>query len=184
MSAVAPVVYPRRVGDDYEVFERLRPDLLALARTLLRGSRLRLEPEDLVQTILTKIFAALHGGGYTLSSIESPRRFAFRALKNQFLDEVQRFCHTRELLHLERDGAPPEPAAPVAGAPDQVPELANLLAKLAPHERCFLLRVVFEERSVEEAQRLCGWPPRSPFYHYRALLARLAGLLDEGAEQR
>jgi DNA-directed RNA polymerase specialized sigma24 family protein len=173
-------MYAAAVGDDYDRFEALRPDLIAFARTLLRGSRLRLEPDDLVQAVLTKLFAGLHGGGFTLAEIADPRAFALRAVKNQFLDEVRRFSHARELLARGREGdAPNLAAAGRADEPDMEPELRELLGKLDAGERCFIWRVVFEERSVEEAQRLCGWPPKSPFYHLRVLLARLATLMGE-----
>jgi len=52
-----------------------------------------------------------------------------------------------------------------------------VLLHLEPPERCFLWRVIFEQRAVHEAHELCGWPPRSPYFHYRKLLERVRELM-------
>ena len=57
------------VGKNYSDFESLRPQLLGLARMLLSSARVRIEPEDLVQTVLTEIYAKLQTG----TEIKNPR---------------------------------------------------------------------------------------------------------------
>jgi DNA-directed RNA polymerase specialized sigma24 family protein len=155
--------------DGLAVFEALRPDLLRLARALLRGSRVRAGADDLVQTVLTRILAAVDAGSLRLDTIQSPRHFAYAALRNLFFDEVKAWRTQRE----EQTGsiervAPPAPAD--AAAPSLL--IRQVLAVFDPPERCFILRVLVEERSVGEAQKLCGWPPRSPYYHLQLLLER------------
>jgi DNA-directed RNA polymerase specialized sigma24 family protein len=163
-------------SSDFAVFEALRADLLRLASTLLRGSRVRTGAEDLVQTVLTRVYTGLSSGSLALATIESPRHFAYAALKNHFLDEVKAL-RTRVETSLERvDGSPVvEPKA----APAQESLLVEqVLALLSVVEREFLVRVVFEECSVEEAQRVCGWPPRSPYYHLKLLLERVREIVE------
>jgi DNA-directed RNA polymerase specialized sigma24 family protein len=155
-----------------EDFEALRPELLRLARALLRGSRVRLEPEDLVQTVLLRIHAAAAAGKL---AADSPRHFAFAALRNLFLDEVRRHSHQRE-LHDDKAGAD---RPDLRGHGASAVEVADLLGRLEPHERRFLELVVFEEMGVGEAQAAAGWPPKSPYYHLRLLLERLARLMEE-----
>ena len=164
-----------RMADDFAAFEALRPDLLRLAAILLRGSRVRATPEDLAQTVLTRILANLRGGTLRASAIESPRSFAYAALRNLFLDEVK--AHR---TRLEDALVEPEDGGPALRARDTGPSLAvrQVLARLSAGERCFLTRVVIEERSVGEAQSLCGWPERSPDYHLRLLLDRAREMLS------
>jgi RNA polymerase sigma factor (sigma-70 family) len=158
---------------DYTVFVALRPEMLGMARAILRGSNVRTDPEDLVQTVLAKILAAIQAG--TLPVIESPRHFAYRALKNQFLDDVRRLAHSNELL--ARDGEQVDTADRGALQSIGNVELRQVLEKLTEQERCFVLNALIEERSVFDAQRHCGWPPRSPYYHLRLLLAKMRELL-------
>ena len=165
----------------YNDFEELRPQLLALARTVLSGVRARLEPEDLVQTVLAEIYAKLQQG----AEIRNPRAYANMALKNRALDEMRRFHNKYERgWPADSEDRPSwEPEDPRSVDADLDPALRELLAQLPPEERCFLWRVVFEERAVHEAQKLCGWPPRSPYFHYRKLLERLRPLVGLDREK-
>jgi DNA-directed RNA polymerase specialized sigma24 family protein len=160
---------------DFHAFEALHADLLRLARVLLRGSRVRTSPEDLVQGVLTRILAALRAGTLRADAIESPRSFAYASLRNLFLDEVKahRTRFEESLEEATEAGAPPPARA--AGGPSLL--VKQVLGRFEPKERCFLLRVVFEERSVTEAQTLCGWPPLSPYYQLRLLLDRAREML-------
>jgi DNA-directed RNA polymerase specialized sigma24 family protein len=159
--------------DEFAPYAALRPDLVRLAGALLRGSRVRASPEDLVQTVLTRILAGLRAGTLSHDAVDSPRSFAYAALRNLFLDELK--AHRTQLevgLTPPEDGGP-EPVA--ATGPSLAVE--QVLARLAPGERCFLTRVVIEERSVADAQSLCGWPDKSPYYHLRLLLDRAREML-------
>ena len=160
---------------NYSDFESLRPQLLALARILLRGVRVRIEPEDLVQTVLAEIYAKLEQG----TEIKNPQAYAGSALKNRALDEMRRFHNKYEQSWpADRESAYEwEPPDPNSVPPELDPALRDLLSHLEPHERCFLWRVVFEQRAVHEAQELCGWPPKSPYFHYRKLLERVRELI-------
>jgi DNA-directed RNA polymerase specialized sigma24 family protein len=151
---------------DFAVFEALRPDLLRVARALLRGSRVRLGPEDLVQGALTRILAGLDAGTVRLDAVESARGFAFAAVRNLFLDEVK--AHRTRFEDALDSGV--RAPAPAAASPSLL--VQQILEQFEPPARCFLMRVVFEERSVGEAQGLCGWPDRSPYYHLKLLLDR------------
>jgi RNA polymerase sigma factor (sigma-70 family) len=149
-------------------YDALRPDLLRLARALLAGSRVRLEAEDLVQGVLARLLTA------DTSGVQSLRHFAYAMLKNLFLDEVRRHSHRFEVLK----DAPGDDVRTADPGHASI-EVADLLARLAPHERCFVCKVCFEELSVHEAQKQCGWPPRSPYYQLRLLLERLGTLMNE-----
>jgi DNA-directed RNA polymerase specialized sigma24 family protein len=154
-------------------FEALRPEMLRVARALLRGSRVRLEPEDMVQTVLTRIFAGLRDGRIQPEAIQSPRHFAFASLRHLFLDELKA---ARTRLESSADAAA-ERAAPAGnGAPSLL--LRQILGRFSAEERCFLVRVVVEERSVPEAQRMCGWPPAAPYYQLGLLLDRAREILS------
>jgi DNA-directed RNA polymerase specialized sigma24 family protein len=162
----------------WDQFEALRPELLRFARSLLKHSRLRIEADDLVQSVLGKLYAAHQRGAL---SAENPRQFAFAAVKHQFLDEVRHVAYKRRMLGDSGGGD--------AGMSDTVDvsaahaiatiDVADLLSKLAPEERCFVRKVVIEELGVEEARKSCGWPPASPYYQLKLLLARLAKLVEE-----
>lgn len=168
------------MATDYNDFEALRPQLLGLARALCRRLRAKIDPEDVVQTVLTEIFAKLESG----HEIKNPKSYANQALKNRILDAVRRHAHQYEQPFPEsREGDPWEPGDPRSLDPAADPELKELFEQLEPGERCFLWRVVFEQRSVPEAQRMCGWPEKSPYFHLRKLLERvrpLLGLPDKG----
>lgn len=173
------------VGQNYSDFEQLRPRLTALARVLLRNARTRIEPEDLVQTVLTEIYAKLESG----TVIANPAGYANMALKNRALDEIRRFHNKYERAWPTPGGDEAhawEPPDPAALDPESDPIVRSVLDKLAPEERCFLWRVVFEGRSVGDAQALCGWPEKSPYFHYKKLLERIRpmlGLDREGDER-
>jgi len=170
------------VTKNYNDFEALRPQLLGLARSVLAGARARVEPEDLVQTVLAEIYAKLQQG----TEIRNPQAYANMAIKNRALDEMRRFHNKYERAWppLSEEAQPWEPPDASAVAAEQDPALRDLLASLSPEERCFLWRVVFEERAVHDAQKLCGWPPKSPYFHYRKLLDRIRPLmgLDRDSE--
>ena len=66
---------------NFSDFEALRPQLLALARVILRHSRVRIDPEDLVQTVLAEILQKLqegadvkNPGGYARSGVKATSR--------------------------------------------------------------------------------------------------------------
>jgi len=163
------------VARNYSDFEALRPQLLALARTVLAGARARMEPEDLVQTVLAEIYSKLQEG----TEIRNPQAYASMALKNRALDEMRRFHNRYERAWPTRgeEATAWEPLDTRAVAAEMDPALREILSSLTPEERCFLWRVVFEERAVHDAQRMCGWPPRSPYFHYHKLLDRLRPLM-------
>lgn len=160
---------------NYNDFEALRPGLTTLARIMLRNARARLEAEDLVQTVLTEIYAKLEQG----VEIANPKAYANMALKNRALDEIRRFHNKYERAWPENpiEGQSWEPPDPRALDPEHDPLMREVLSKLAEGERCFLWRVVFEQRSVHDAQAQCGWPDKSPYFHYKKLLDRLRPLL-------
>jgi RNA polymerase sigma factor (sigma-70 family) len=163
------------VAKDFSEFEALRPRLLGLARIMLRNARVRIDPEDLVQTVFAEIYAKLEEG----KEIKNPSAYANSALKNRALDEIRRFHNKYEHewpTHPD-DGSDWEPPDPSAIDALLDPEVRDVLQKLEEHERCFLWRVVFEQRAVYEAQKLCGWPPKSPYFHYRKLLAKLRTMM-------
>jgi len=165
-----------RVGSavpEFSVFEGLRPDLLRLARTLLIASRVRTSAEDLVQTALLRIYATQVAGKLDLSTVESPRHFAYAVLRNLFRDEL-RAPRTRLEHHLDEA----EPDRGDGGSGVDSLEIRELLSRLEPGERCFLSRLYIEERSVFEAQKLCGWPEASPYYHLRQLLVRVREMIE------
>lgn len=163
------------MAENYNDFEQLRPQLLALARTVLRNTRVRIEAEDLVQTVLTEIYGKLAEG----TVIKNPAAYACCAVKNRAVDEIRRFHNKfeREWPALGEEAQPWEPIDPTAIDPERDPVLRDVLLALEPQERCFLWRVVFEQRSVHEAQELCGWPPKSPYFHYKKLLDRIRPML-------
>lgn len=165
---------------NFKDFEALRPQLLALSRALTRRMRARVDPEDMVQTVLTEIYAKLQQG----KEIQNPHSYANQALKNRILDEVRRFRH--KLEHGwpgqgpsdDEGGQTWEPVDPRGVDPHRDPLVKQLLGRLEEHERCFLWRVIFEERSVRDARELCGWPDKSPYFHLRRLLDRLRAQVE------
>jgi DNA-directed RNA polymerase specialized sigma24 family protein len=159
----------------YAVFEELRADMMRMAGAILRGARTRMTAEDLVQAVLGKIWAGLSAGTLDVDSIGSPRHFAYASLKNQYLDIVRGAAHARE--HLRHDDTIREQASTEPHPGDRV-ALSRALIALGEDERRFLVRVVVEGDSVEGAQRALGWPPRSPHYHLRTILARLRAELE------
>ena len=163
---------------NFSDFEALRPQLLGLARVILRHSRVRIDPEDLVQTVLAEILQKLQEG----AEIKNPGGYASCALKNRALDEIRRFHNKYEQAWPQSTGEEGETRTwepPDSGwtDPSLDPMLRDVLAQLEPGERCFLWRVVFEERAVQEAQGLCGWPEKSPYFHLRKLLDRIRPLI-------
>lgn len=165
------------VNEKYSDFEALRPRLIGLARILLRNARVRIDPEDLVQTVLTEIYAKLEAG----VEIANPKAYANMALKNRALDEIRRF-HNKYEHGWPTDvaeGVDWEPPDRRALDPDVDPIVRDVLEQLEEKERCFLWRVVFEQRSVHEAQEMCGWPEKSPYFHYKKLLERIRVMMGE-----
>jgi len=160
---------------NFEQFEKLRPQMLGLARALLRNLRVRLDAEDLVQTVLTEIYSKLKQG----TEIKSPHSYANVAIKNRVRDEIRRFHNKYEDSWPEplEDGPGWEPPDPAQVPQDQQPLLEAVMNHLEPGERCFLWRIVFEQRGVKEAQELCGWPEKSPYFHYRKLLDKVRTFL-------
>lgn len=169
------------VNKNYSDFEVLRPRLLGLARILLRNVRARIDPEDLVQTVLTEIYAKLEAG----TEIANPKAYANMALKNRALDEIRRFHNKYEHAWptTHADDQAWEPPDPAALDPDADPIVRDVLMQLPAAERCFLWRVVFEQRSVHEAQEMCGWPDKSPYFHYKKLLERIRVMMGEDPRQ-
>lgn len=159
-------------ADDFAIFAVLRQDLVRHAAFLLRGSRVRTHPEDLAQTVLTRILNAMRTGKLHPEALESPRGFAYKCLRNLFFDEVKAYRSRLEAEYFEQDEGEPGQHDTRSLAVKQV------LARLLPEESCFLTRVVLEERSVTEAQQLCRWPPKAPYYHLRLLLARVREMLS------
>ncbi|HMG24700.1 MAG TPA: hypothetical protein VK607_25360, partial [Kofleriaceae bacterium] len=142
------------------------PQLVRQAAHLLRGSRIRTQPDDLAQTVLTRILTGLRAGTLNPEAVQSPRSFAYKCLHNLFLDEVKAQRTRLESAWCER-----EDEAPLRE--DGALVLKQVLSQLSPEEGCFLTRVVLEERSVGEAQKLCRWPPKAPYYHLRLLIDRV-----------
>jgi DNA-directed RNA polymerase specialized sigma24 family protein len=155
----------------FAAFAALRPQLVRQASHLLRGSRVRAQPDDLAQTVLTRILAGLRAGTLQPEAVQSPRSFAYKCLHNLFLDEVKahRTRLEREICDREHDGPAREDGALV---------IQQVLRQLRPEEACFLTRVVVEERSVGEAQKLCRWPPKAPYYHLRLLIDRVREMVS------
>ena len=110
----------------YSDFEALRPQLLSLARLMLRDVKVRVEAEDLVQTVLTEIYAKLEAG----AEIKCPQAYANCALKNRLVDEMRRFHNKleREWPTQGDEDQAWEPIDPGAIAPDDDPALTALLA--------------------------------------------------------
>jgi RNA polymerase sigma factor (sigma-70 family) len=156
------------VARDFSAFESLRPDLLRLAAAMLRHSRARTSADDLVQGTLTRIYGRLDAGTLRIDEVDSPRKFAYTTLRNLFRDEIKSSRAREEPLEHAADTAAGSDVR--AGV-----ELDELLKLLGDKERAFLVCVLLEERTVGEAQKECGWPERSPYYHLRRLLARLRG---------
>lgn len=156
------------MATDYNDFEALRPQLLALARALRSRMRASIDPEDLVQAVLTEIYAKLKSG----KEIRNPHSYANMAIKNRLLDSVRRMSHKLEMAwpRSPGDDSSWEPPDKRAVHPGLDPEIRDVLARLDEGERCFLWRVVFEQHSVPSAQKLCGWPDKSPYFHLRRLL--------------
>lgn len=153
----------------FAAFAALRPQLVRQASVLLRGSRVRTQPEDLVQAVLTKILGGMRAGTLQPDAVQSPRAFAYRSLHNLFLDEVK--AHR---TRLEEDyEAAEEPAREGESL-----VWKQVVQKLEPGERCFLTRVIVEERSVGEAQQLCRWPAKAPYYHLKLLLERAREMIS------
>jgi RNA polymerase sigma factor (sigma-70 family) len=154
--------------------------MTGLARILLRNARARIEPEDLVQTVLTEIYAKLEAG----ADIKNPVAYANMSIKNRALDEIRRFHNRYEhAWPSEPDsGAAWEPPDRAAMDAERDPIVRDVLARLEPEKACFLWRVVFEQRSVHDAAEQCGWPEKSPYFHYKKLLDQIRPMV--GLEPR
>jgi DNA-directed RNA polymerase specialized sigma24 family protein len=162
------------MGDEaFAAFAALRPQLVRQAALLLRGSRVRTQPEDLVQTVMAKILTGLRAGTLQAEAVQSPRSFAYRCLHNLFLDELK--AHRTKL-----EGEYVEPDRPAHDGPGHEGSLVwkQVLTRLAPGEGCFLSRVIVEERSVFDAQQLCRWPDKAPYYHLKLLLDRVREMIS------
>ena len=163
------------MGATYSDFEQLRPEMLRLATTLLQNARVRVEPEDLVQTVLAEVYRKLQQG----KDIRRAKAYAFSSIKNRSLDEIRRFHNKYEQAWPTGPGEQQvwEPIAFEHADELQDPGLQRVFSSLPLAERCFLWRVVFEERAVKEAQKMCSWPDKSPYFHYKKLLEKLRPLL-------
>ena len=53
----------------------------------------------------------------------------------------------------------------------------EILSRLSPVERCFLVHAIFEGWAVEEAQRRCDGPPGTPAYRLRQLLDKVGEMI-------
>ena len=87
--------------------------------------------------------------------------------------------------HEDGDGASLDARLSVAPTVDF--EVAEILGKLEPGERCFLQKHVLEGEKINDAQAACGWPDRrdergqliKPYYDVQRLLEKVALLMGE-----
>lgn len=150
-----------------------------MARTMLSGSHLGLEPEDLVQDALMRVSKRLADD----AAIDNLGGYAFTALRSCFLDALRRKLRKpgniasgsgeQDELDRARAGDSTEASADLRVLAKQ------LMDRLDPVERDFLTKVVVEGIAVKTAQQQAGGPPGAPYYVLKQLLARLHSYIGE-----
>lgn len=161
----------------------LRAAMVIRAGELVRNLRApRPDPEDLVQEVFEEILKRVAEGAV----IENPRAYAYRALSNRLISRLRKAKFEGTLPQREDDDRPALDL--VASRPaDTDPEIADILAKLPPRQRDFLVKWVFEGLKINAAQEAAGWPeplgadgrPRKPYYEVQLLLERVAEMMGE-----
>ena len=150
-----------------------------MARTMLRGSHLGLEPDDLVQEALARVAKRLAEHAV----IDNIGGYAFTALRSCFLDALRRKLRKPGNIASgsgEQEELDRARAGESSGASSDIRVLAGqLLDQLDPVERSFLLKVVVEGVAVKTAQEQAGGPPGAPYYVLKQLLARLHSYIGE-----
>lgn len=169
-------------------FDHLQAEMAMRARLLLaganRGKSGRLLPEDLVQEALAKLLNAYDEPSLRERPFNQLMALAYRTMRNLMIDQARRktaYLEDGGDDHLERP-LPDDAPLPDALLEDEQrsARLREQLTHLSPEERCFLTNVMATD-SVPAAQKACGWPPKSPYYVLKKLLAQLREGLDERA---
>jgi len=139
--------------------------------------------EDLVQEGLTRLLSSYGEADLRARSHDQLMSLAFRTMKNLVIDTARKkseYLEAGKKDKNQRPGREPKSQAPnpeiELGRARAVSAVRQQVAGLAPEERCFLETVLATD-SVPAAQSHCGWPPKSPYYVLRKLMARLRGEL-------
>ncbi|MDX9739791.1 MAG: RNA polymerase sigma factor [Gammaproteobacteria bacterium] len=184
-------LFNKRAVRDAEAFESVvRPHLGPLYRLAYRLAGRREDAEDLVQDLLTKLYARRE----ELDKVEHPRSWLMRVLYRLFID--QRRQRMRSPLHLvpdsqsgdtemilERLVADDEPAAETE-RDDQQRALLAALAKLSEDHRRVLALHDIEGYTLEEMQEIIDCPIGTLKSRLHRARARLRELLVEDAARR
>lgn len=143
-------------------------------------------PEDLAQTVLTRLLNQY--GGDTLRAWESEKlwRFAYRTLHNLAIDEHKR-RHERFLAEGDADVGAPDERRPTDAAlveRETSSRLQACLGALQAEHRRFVVRA-FELDSAPEAQAELGWPPGTGANacHTRNRIVKLLNACMHGREK-
>lgn len=181
--------FSKRASRHAEAFEtRLRPHLEPLYRLAYRLTGRREDAEDLVQDLLTKLYARRE----ELEKVEHPRSWLMRVLYRLFID--QRRQRARSPLHLVPDGPSGdgesilERLADSDGGPaaeterdDQQRLLLAAIARLSEDHRRVLALHDVEGYTLEEMQEMIDCPIGTLKSRLHRARARLRDLLAESS---
>ncbi|MCA9518457.1 MAG: sigma-70 family RNA polymerase sigma factor [Myxococcales bacterium] len=167
-------------------FDHLQAEMAMRARLLLaganRGKSGRMLPEDLVQEALAKLLNAYDEASLRERPFNQLMALAYRTMRNLMIDQGRKKAAYLEDARDDDLERPTPDEAPLADSlledEQRSTRLREQLAKLSPEERCFLTNVMTTD-SVPAAQKSCGWPPKSPYYVLKKLLAQLREGFEE-----
>lgn len=182
--------FSKRANRHAEAFEtRLRPHLEPLYRLAYRLTGRREDAEDLVQDLLTKLYARRE----ELEKVEHPRSWLMRVLYRLFID--QRRQRARSPVHLVPDGpsgdgepilerlaadSSQQPAAEAERDEQQRLLLAAIARLSEDHRRVLALHDV-EGYTLEEMQEMIDCPIGTLKSRLHRARSRLRDLLAESA---
>ena len=166
-------------------YDKLRSEMALRARLLAAGRRTKsgqLLPDDLVQEAMAKLLTAYGDEGLRARGHDQLMSLAYRTMRNLVLDQGR-----KKGAYLDADpqeGGRQRAALPavspladeLSDAKTRSARVRDAVAGLSADEQCFLMKVL-ETDSVPKAQKLCGWPPKSPYYQLRRLFSDLRDVL-------
>lgn len=164
-------------------FERLlRPHMERLYRLACRLTHSRPEAEDLLQDVLTKMYARLDD----LAGLRDPGPWLNRVLYNHFIDNRRRYKRQR-LVSIDEGQLPGESIEQLpGGGPDDVARLDRVatlqaaLDQLSDEHRTVVLLHDAEGYKLEEIHKITGDPVGTVKSRLHRARARLREILADG----
>lgn len=125
---------------DEQIWRKHRDELVRYATILVGPS----DAEDLLSAVVVRVLTSKG----SLSALDDPRPYLFRALLNQAQNHAR--SKTRK---------PPLPTGPDPEPVDLRPEVLEAVMRLAPQQRAAIYLTYWKDLSVSETSRLMGCRP-------------------------